>query len=64
MESFSLENVKGDVKVQKATTLPPFSTAFIMFSCWYRFKRKVYLGLVQTWCLESNKTIVMCVLFI
>ena len=36
----------------------------VMFSCWYWFKRKVYLGLVQTWCLESNKTIVMCVLFI
>ena len=29
MENFSLENVKGDVKVQKATTLPPFSTTFI-----------------------------------
>ena len=29
MENFSLENVKGDVKVQKATTLSPFSTTFI-----------------------------------
>ena len=29
MENFSLENVKGDVKVQKATTLPPFSTTFV-----------------------------------
>ena len=29
MENFSLENVKGDVKVQKATTLSPFSTTFV-----------------------------------